>query len=137
MRRGFAIRGWSLGLAAFALALAGATAPSHAEFPEKPVTVIIPFSAGGSHDVNARVFTSVIPEYLGQPVIVKLTPGAGGQKGTAEAIEDFKGVMRGLMSTNKRGEKVKDVDPTNDDDLHVDEELERRFRELEERARRK
>jgi tripartite-type tricarboxylate transporter receptor subunit TctC len=88
MRRGVGIRGWSLGLAAFALALAGATAPSQAEdFPEKPVTVIIPFSAGGSHDVNARVFTSVIPDYLGQPVIVKLTPGAGGQKGTAEAIE--------------------------------------------------
>jgi len=87
MRRGIGIRGWSLGLAAFALALAGATAPSQAEYPEKPVTCIIPFSAGGSHDVNARVFTSVIPDYLGQPVIVKLTPGAGGQKGTAEAIK--------------------------------------------------
>jgi len=86
MREGFGIRGWSLGFAAFALALVGATGPSLAEFPEKPVTVIIPFSAGGSHDVNARVFTSVIPDYLGQPVIVKLTPGAGGQKGTAEAI---------------------------------------------------
>lgn len=87
MRRGLGIHGWSFGLATFALALTGATAPSQAQFPEKPVTVVIPFAAGGSHDVNARVFTSVIPEYLGQPVIVKLTPGAGGQKGTAEAIE--------------------------------------------------
>lgn len=88
MRNSSGIRRWSLGLAACAVALAGAWAPSQAqEYPEKPVTVIIPFSAGGSHDVNARVFTSVIPEYLGQPVIVKLTPGAGGQKGTAEAIK--------------------------------------------------
>jgi tripartite-type tricarboxylate transporter receptor subunit TctC len=86
MKRGIGVRGWTLGVAAFALSLAGAVVPSQAEYPEKPVTVIIPFSAGGSHDVNARVFTSVIPEFLGQPVIVKLTPGAGGQKGTAEAI---------------------------------------------------
>ena len=87
MQTGSRIRGWSLGLAAFAVALAGAWSSQAQDYPEKPVTVIIPFSAGGSHDVNARVFTSVIPEFLGQPVIVKLTPGAGGQKGTAEAIE--------------------------------------------------
>ena len=88
MKKRFGVRGLSLGIATLALALGGATLPGHADdFPEKPITVIIPFSAGGSHDINARVFTSIIPEYLGQPVIVKLTPGAGGQKGTAEAIE--------------------------------------------------
>ncbi len=64
MKRGIGVRGWTLGVAAFALSLAGAVVPSQAEYPEKPVTVIIPFSAGGSHDVNARVFTSVIPEFL-------------------------------------------------------------------------
>ena len=45
-------------------------------YPEKPVTLIIPFSAGGSHDLNARVVISIIPQYLGQPMIVKLMPGA-------------------------------------------------------------
>lgn len=57
------------------------------EFPEKPITLIIPLGAGGSHDLNARVFTSVIPTYLGQPVVVKLMPGAGGQIGTAAAAK--------------------------------------------------
>jgi len=57
------------------------------EYPEKPITLIIPLGAGGSHDLNARVFTSVIPTYLGQPVVVKLMPGAGGQIGTAAAAK--------------------------------------------------
>lgn len=58
-----------------------------ADYPEKPITLIIPLGAGGSHDVNARVFTSIIPTYLGQPMIVKLMPGAGGQTGTAAAVK--------------------------------------------------
>lgn len=53
------------------------------DYPDKPISLIIPFSAGGSHDLNARVFSSIIHEYLGQPIVVKLMPGAGGQKGTA------------------------------------------------------
>ena len=56
------------------------------QYPEKPVTLIIPFSAGGSHDINARVLTSVIPTYLGQPMVVRLMPGGGGQRGVAETI---------------------------------------------------
>ncbi len=56
-----------------------------AEYPEKPITLILPLGAGGSHDRNARVFTSVIPQYLGNAVIVKLMPGASGQTGTAAA----------------------------------------------------
>jgi tripartite-type tricarboxylate transporter receptor subunit TctC len=57
-----------------------------AKYPKKPITMIIPFSAGGSHDLNSRVFTSIIPQYLGQAVVVKLMPGAGGQTGTAAAV---------------------------------------------------
>jgi len=55
-----------------------------AEYPEKPITMVIPLGAGGSHDLNARVITSIIPTYLNQAMIVRLTPGAGGQKGTQE-----------------------------------------------------
>ncbi|MBW1773985.1 MAG: hypothetical protein JRJ82_13995 [Deltaproteobacteria bacterium] len=57
------------------------------QYPSKPITLIIPLGAGGSHDLNARVFTSVIPAYLGQAMVVKLMPGASGQKGTAAAIK--------------------------------------------------
>jgi tripartite-type tricarboxylate transporter receptor subunit TctC len=60
--------------------------PSAAAYPDKPITLIIPLGAGGSHDLNARVFTSVIPTYLGQPMVIKLMPGAGGQIGTAAAV---------------------------------------------------
>jgi tripartite-type tricarboxylate transporter receptor subunit TctC len=60
---------------------------SAADYPEKPITLIIPLGAGGSHDLNARVFTSVIPTYLGQAMVVKLMPGAGGQIGTAAAVK--------------------------------------------------
>ncbi len=69
--------------AAAAVFLAAAT-PALAEYPEKPITLVIPLGAGGSHDLNARVITSTIPQYLGQAMIVRLTPGAGGQKGTQE-----------------------------------------------------
>lgn len=73
----------SVGLILF-LAISGTALA--AQYPKKPITMIIPFGAGGSHDLNARVFTSIIPQYLGQPVVVKLMPGAGGQTGTAAAV---------------------------------------------------
>ncbi len=57
------------------------------KFPDRPLTMIIPLGAGGSHDLNARVITSVLPEVLGQPVLVQLMPGAGGQTGTTAASE--------------------------------------------------
>lgn len=48
------------------------------DFPTKPVTLVIPFGAGGSHDLTARAVTSVAADYLGQPMIVQLKPGGGG-----------------------------------------------------------
>ena len=53
------------------------------EYPSKPISLVLPLGAGGSHDLNSRVFTSIIPGYLGQAMVVKLMPGASGQKGTA------------------------------------------------------
>ncbi|MDF1777000.1 MAG: tripartite tricarboxylate transporter substrate binding protein [Rhizobiaceae bacterium] len=72
--------------AALSLGLAGAMAGAvqAADYPEKPITLVIPLGAGGSHDLNARVFTSVIPQYINQAMIVQLSPGASGQKGTNE-----------------------------------------------------
>lgn len=64
--------------------VAASFSPAVAEYPEKPITMVIPLGAGGSHDLNARVITSIIPTYLEQAMIVRLTPGAGGQKGTQE-----------------------------------------------------
>jgi tripartite-type tricarboxylate transporter receptor subunit TctC len=52
------------------------------EFPAKPVTLVIPVGAGGSHDLTARAVASVAPQYLGQPLIVELKPGGGGAIGS-------------------------------------------------------
>lgn len=75
----------ALTLAASALCATAATAED--DYPNKSITLIIPLGAGGSHDLNARVFTSIIPQYLGQPMVVKLMPGASGQTGTAAAAQ--------------------------------------------------
>jgi tripartite-type tricarboxylate transporter receptor subunit TctC len=75
-----------------ALAIAaGAALPAGAaradDYPAKPITMIIPLGAGGSHDLNARVMTSMLPTYLGQPVVVELMPGGSGRIGTAAAAK--------------------------------------------------
>jgi len=71
-------------LAVTGVALAATFGPAQAEYPEKPITMVIPLGAGGSHDLNARIITSIVPSYINQAMIVRLTPGAGGQKGTQE-----------------------------------------------------
>ena len=58
---------------------------AHAAFPEKPLTLIVPFAAGGPTDVLARVVGESLAKVLGQPVIVENTPGAGGTVGNTRA----------------------------------------------------
>lgn len=58
--------------------VAGTAQAAEETFPSKPIQLIIPFGAGGSHDLHARVLASVAPQYLGQPLIVVLRPGGGG-----------------------------------------------------------
>lgn len=51
------------------------------KYPTKPVELIIPFGAGGSHDLHARAIAGAIPSYLGQPLMVVLKPGGSGGVG--------------------------------------------------------
>ena len=67
------------------LAAAAVTSTASAEYPEKPVEIIVPFGAGDALDSTARVIAERLKEQLGVPFIVKNIPGAGGGKGTAEA----------------------------------------------------
>lgn len=69
------------------VALGLSAGPAKADYPEKPITLVLPLGAGGSHDLNSRVFTSIIPQYLDNAMIVKLMPGASGQKGTAHVAK--------------------------------------------------
>jgi tripartite-type tricarboxylate transporter receptor subunit TctC len=76
MLRSFSRRATVLAFAA--LAVAGAQAQG---FPSKPVTLIAPFSPGGSADGIARIIGRELSVVLGQPVIVDNKPGAGGALG--------------------------------------------------------
>lgn len=64
------------------LALALAAPATAAPFPEKPMTLVVPFEAGGSTDVSARVVAKALSDILRQPVVVLNQPGAGGRIGT-------------------------------------------------------
>ncbi|WP_442594104.1 tripartite tricarboxylate transporter substrate-binding protein [Parapusillimonas sp. JC17] len=69
---------------AFVLGLAAFSAAAHAAFPEKAVTLVVPFAAGGPSDKIARDVAEALREPLGQSIIVENTVGAGGTIGTAK-----------------------------------------------------
>ena len=74
-------------LAAIALcALAPLSAQAQAGFPNKPITLIVPFAAGGSTDLVARVVAEQMRHELGQMIIVDNRAGAGGQLGTEAVV---------------------------------------------------
>lgn len=58
-----------------------------ASFPDRPITLVIPLSPGGSHDLHARGITPELGKILGQPVVVKFLPGGAGMKGTGFVAE--------------------------------------------------
>ncbi len=66
----------SLGMGAMVLA-----PPALADYPERPVTMIVAFGAGGSTDTMARIFANYMGEELGQRFVVENRAGAGGEIG--------------------------------------------------------
>ena len=57
-----------------------------ADFPSKPVTLIVPWPPGGSTDVCLRVLAEITGKHLGQPVVVENKPGGGGTVGAATMV---------------------------------------------------
>jgi tripartite-type tricarboxylate transporter receptor subunit TctC len=66
-----------------ALALANAGAAFAQNYPARPITLIVPFAAGGAADAIGRIMADGISKHAGQPVIVENIAGAGGATGSA------------------------------------------------------
>jgi tripartite-type tricarboxylate transporter receptor subunit TctC len=67
-----------------------ASGMAHAAFPDKPVTIVVPYPAGGATDVIARLIAQKLPAKWNQPVVVRNQPGAGTTV-AAEALTREKG----------------------------------------------
>ena len=75
-----------LGLPLIAL-LAGALSPAAAQnYPNRPITMIVPFATGGLTDVPARILAAMMQERIGQNIIVENKPGGSGTVGGAYAV---------------------------------------------------
>src|SRR5262245_55812887 len=72
-----------LGLSAVLCALAGPSAQAQG-YPTKPVTLIVPWPAGGSTDLVLRALADATQKHLGQPIVVENKPGASGTLGGAQ-----------------------------------------------------
>jgi tripartite-type tricarboxylate transporter receptor subunit TctC len=84
-------------------ALAGCAAPAAAAFPERQITMIVPFGAGGPTDTIARIVGEHMQRTLGQPIVIENVPGAGGTTGIArgaQAQPDGYTIMMGHMGTH-------------------------------------
>jgi tripartite-type tricarboxylate transporter receptor subunit TctC len=76
-------------------------------YPAKPIRVIVPFAAGGTADLAARVVTEAMAPTLGQPLVIDNKPGAGGTLGTAvTAKESADGYTIGLGSVSTHATSV-------------------------------
>ena len=70
-----------------ATALAAFAGAALAEFPEKPITIVVPFAAGGPTDKVARDLGDVLRKQLNQTVIIENVGGAGGTLGAAKVAK--------------------------------------------------
>lgn len=64
-----------------------AGAPVHARFPERTITLVVPYSAGGPADTIARPVAHHLSQTLGQQVVIENVTGAGGTLGTARVAK--------------------------------------------------
>ena len=88
------------------LCFAAAPAIGQSAFPSKPVTIIVPFPAGGALDIVARVLAKEMAPLIGQPVVVENRAGAAGTIGSAavaRALPDGYTLLFGSLATHALG----------------------------------
>ena len=90
-------------IGAGAAALAGSGASAQGAFPTRPITLVVPFAAGGSTDIVGRLVGQKMSEILGQNVVIENRAGAGGNVGStavARANPDGYTLLLGTISTH-------------------------------------
>jgi len=91
-----------LAVAVTALVVAAAIFPAQAQqYPNRPITMIVPFAPGGIADITGRPLAVSMSKILGQPIVVDNKPGAGGALGhalLAKARPDGYTIMTALSS---------------------------------------
>ncbi|MGE0349415.1 tripartite tricarboxylate transporter substrate binding protein [Hydrogenophaga sp.] len=76
-----------------AAAVAASWGAAHAQaqpYPNRPVTLIVPWPAGGSTDRHLRTLAEIASKHLGQPIVIENRPGAGGTLGPANMAQTAK-----------------------------------------------
>jgi tripartite-type tricarboxylate transporter receptor subunit TctC len=68
-------------LAGFVAGLLVAAPPARADYPDRPIRIIVPYTPGGTVDILARMIGPKLTEAWGQPVVIENRPGAGGNIG--------------------------------------------------------
>ena len=81
-------------------AAAFAQAQGQGQYPNRPVTVIVPQAAGGANDAIARIVAQKLGEIIGQTFLVDNRPGAGGNVGTAQAAKAKADGYTLMLTTN-------------------------------------
>ena len=89
-------------LALFAVVAAASMAPAQ-DYPTRPITLVVPYAAGGGNDVMGRIVGEKMSRTLGQQVVIDNRPGAGGALATrqvAKATPDGYTLVIGNTGTN-------------------------------------
>jgi len=105
----FSFRPLLAGLCAAAALAAAPAAPAAEAYPGRQVTILVPFPAGGTTDIAARVVAAELGKAWRQPVVVENRAGAGGNVGTAEAARarpDGYTLLMGTVSTHAINQSV-------------------------------
>src|SRR5512146_1078902 len=96
-------------LAAAFAALVSAGQAVAQDFPTRPVTMVIPFAAGGPQDTIGRIIAQRMSELLGQQVVVENVGGAGGMTGSkrvADAKPDGYTMVLGSVGTHAQNQTL-------------------------------
>jgi tripartite-type tricarboxylate transporter receptor subunit TctC len=91
------------------IALTGAALAQAQSYPTKPVTMVIPFAAGGPTDVLGRIVAQRMSEILGQQMVVENVGGAGGMTGAkrvADAAPDGYSFLLGTVGTQAQSQTI-------------------------------